>query len=142
MQRISIVIILVILLIGFYYYKPLKNIILPEEKAAKTMTSDKKAANQESEFDELRIELYAITSTVANLQGRAQVLKIAQENRDWFQEKEYAQLPSLLAETEESLEKAESEYEKIKNEYARKTVARIIKESLNKKGEERADSLE
>ena len=142
MQRISIVITLILILIVFYYYKPLKDIIIPEEKSAKSLISDKKSSDKESEFDELRVELYAITNMVGHLQGRSQLLKIAQENRDWFNEEEYVQLPTLLAKTEKNLKKAELEYEKIKDEYARKTVIRIIKESLNKGGEERTDSLE
>ena len=142
MQRISIVIILVLILIVFYYYKPLKNIIIPEEKSTKSLISDKKSSDKESGFDKLRVELYAITNTVGHLQGRSQLLKIARENRDWFNEEEYVQIPTLLAETEENLKKAELEYEKIIDEYARKTVTRIIKESLNKNGEERTDSLE
>jgi len=131
-----------LVLIAFYYYKPLRNIIAPEEKTTKNLISDQKSSDKENVFDELRIELYALANRLANLQGKVQLLKIAQENRNWFKEEEYSQLPVLLKKAEEDLKQAESEYEEIKNKYARETVARMVKESLNQPEERRADSLE
>jgi len=141
MQRISIFIIMALVLLVFYYYKPLRNIIIPEEKATKSTISDQKKSDKESAFDELRIELYAIANKIANLQGKVQLLKMAQENRDWFKEGEYAQLPVLLEKAEGDLKQAEKEYEKIKDKYAREAVTRMIRESLGNRGEKRADSL-
>ncbi|MBW1679656.1 MAG: hypothetical protein JRJ08_05885 [Deltaproteobacteria bacterium] len=142
MQRISIFIIMALVLIAFYYYKPLRNIIAPEEKTTKNLISDQKSLDKENVFDELRIELYALANRLANLQGKVQLLKIAQENRNWFKEEEYSQLLVLLKKAEEDLKQAELEYEEIKNKYARETVARMVKESLNQPEERRADSLE
>jgi len=142
MQRIYFFIIIVLVVLVYSYYKPFREIISPGEKTRKSISSEKKSSNKESEFDETRIELYIIANKVANLQGKIQLLKMAQENRDWFKEEEYAQLPILIEKAEKDLKKAEEEYEKVKNRYARETVTQMIKESLkiNKKG--RADSLE
>ena len=142
MQRIYFFIIIVLVVLVYSYYKPFREIISPGGKTRKSISSEKKSSNKESEFDETRIELYIIANKVANLQGKIQLLKMAQENRDWFKEEEYAQLPILIEKAEKDLKKAEEEYEKVKNRYARETVTQMIKESLkiNKKG--RADSLE
>ena len=142
MQRIYFFIIIVLVVLVYSYYKPFREIISPGEKTRKSISSEKKSSNKESEFDETRIELYIIANKVANLQGKIQLLKMAQENRDWFKEEEYAQLPILIEKAEKDLKKAEEEYEKVKNRYARETVTQMIKESLriNEKG--RADSLE
>ena len=142
MQRIYFFIIIVLVVLVYSYYKPFREIISPGEKTRKSISSEKKSSNKESEFDETRIELYIIANKVANLQGKIQLLKMAQENRDWFKEEEYAQLPILIEKAEKDLKKAEEEYEKVKNRYARETVTQMIKESLriNQKG--RADSLE
>jgi hypothetical protein len=141
MQRISIFIIMALVLIAFYYYKPLRNIIAPEEKTTRDLISDQKSSDKENAFDELRIELYAIANRLANLQGKVQLLKMAQENRGWFKEEEYSQLPVLLQKAEEDLREAESAYEEVKNKYARETVTKMVKKSLNQPGERRADSL-
>ena len=142
MQRIYFFIIIVLIVLVYSYYKPFREIISPGEKTRKSISSDKKSPNKESEFDETRIELYIVANKVANLQGKIQLLKMAQENRDWFKEEEYAQLPILIERAEKDLKKAEEEYEKVRNRYARETVIQMIKESLkiNEKG--RADSLE
>ena len=142
MQRIYFFIIIVLIVLVYSYYKPFREIISPGEKTRKSISSEKKSSNKESEFDETRIELYIIANKVANLQGKIQLLKMAQENRDWFKEEEYAQLPILIEKAEKDLKKAEEEYEKVRNRYARETVIQMIKESLkiNEKG--RADSLE
>jgi hypothetical protein len=142
MQRIYFFIIIVLIVLVYSYYKPLRDIISPEEKANKSISSDKKSSKKGSEFDELRIELYIIANKVANLQGKIQLLKMAQENRDWFKEEEYAQLPILLEKAEKDLKEAEEEYEKVKNRYARETVTQMVKESLKIKEKGRADSLE
>ena len=68
--------------------------------------------------------------------------KMAQENRGWFNEEEYSQLPVMLTKTEEELKEAEAEYEKVKTKYARETVTRMIEESFDTQTTERTDALE
>jgi hypothetical protein len=131
MQRIYIYIVLAVVLVAFYYYKPLRNVISPEQTTGENAASEQKSSDLENAFDDLRIELYAIANKTANLQGKVQLLKMAQENRGWFNEEEYSQLPILLAQTEEELKEAEAEYEKTKTKYARETVTRMIEESFD-----------
>lgn len=143
MQRVTIfVVISIILLIAFNYYEPLRKSIFPGDNKAKSPISEKSASGKGG-FDELKVELYAISNTVAYLEGRVQLLKIAQENRDWFEAEEYNQIPVLLAETEDNLKKATLEYEKIKDKYAQETVIKMVKESLKKNPpQQRIDSIE
>ena len=141
MQRIYIYVVLALVLIAFYYYKPLRNVIAPEEKRGRSTVSEQKASDLENVFDELRIELYAIANKMANLQGKVQLLKMGQENRGWFREEEFSQLPVLLAKAEEDLKEAEAEDEKVKTKYARETVTKMIQESFDTQKTEKTDAL-
>lgn len=142
MQRIYIYVVLALVLIAFYYYKPLRNVIAPEQTKGKSTVAEQESSDLENAFDDLRIELYAIANKTANLQGKVQLLKMAQENRGWFNEEEYSQLPVMLTKTEEELKEAEAEYEKVKTKYARETVTRMIEESFDTQTTERTDALE
>ena len=129
MQRLAVVIAISLVFVLFYYYTPLRDLIdniAPVKESTKSSLSQKKS-DKESQFDELRIELYAVTNKLANLQGKVQLLKIAQEHRDWFKEEEYTQLPILLTKAEEDLKQTEQEYEKIKDKYVRETVINNLK---------------
>ena len=137
MQRLAIVIAISLTVILLAYYTPLKNYLVPEKEVTQGTVSGKKSTEKESEFDDLRIELYAVSNKLANLQGKIQILKIAQEHQDWFKETEYAQLPTLLAKAEEELKQAEQEYEKVKNRYARETVIKLMAESAKPKAKAR-----
>ena len=141
MQRIYIYIVLALVLIAFYYYKPLRNAISPEQTKGKGAVSEQKSSDLENAFDDLRIELYAIANKTANLQGKVQLLKMAQENRGWFNEEEFSQLPGMLAKTEEALKEAEAEYEKVKTKYARETVTQMIEEATTTRETEGTDDL-
>jgi len=142
MQRIYIYVVVALLLIAFYYYKPLRNVIYPEQTKRERANSGQKSSDLEDAFDETRIELYAIANKMANLQGKVQLLKMAQENRGWFRDEEYAQLPVLLAKAEEDLKEAEAEYEKVKTKYARETVTRMIQESFKAQKSKKTDAPE
>ena len=65
-----------------------------------------------------------------NLRGKIALLKIAQQNQDWFKPEEYAQLPGLLEKTEAELKQAEGDYEKIKTQYAQENVKKLIREAM------------
>lgn len=141
MQRLAVVIAISLVFVLFYYYTPLRDLIAPVKESTKSSLSQKKS-DKESQFDELRIELYAVTNKLANLQGKVQLLKIAQEHRDWFKEEEYTQLPILLTKAEEDLKQTEQEFEKIKDKYARETVINMVKESFANEANEKGDSSE
>ena len=144
MQRLAVVIAISLVFVLFYYYTPLRDLIdniAPVKESTKSSLSQKKS-DKESQFDELRIELYAVTNKLANLQGKVQLLKIAQERQDWFKEEEYTQLPILLTKAEEDLKQTEQEYEKIKDKYVRETVINMVKESFANEAKETGDSSE
>lgn len=142
MQRIYIYVVLALVLIAFYYYKPLRDVIAPEQTKGKRPASEQRSSDLENAFDDLRIELYAVANKMANLQGKVQLLKMAQENRGWFREEEYSRLPVLLAKAEADLKDAEAEYEQVKTKYARETVTRMIQDSFNTQEKERTDALD
>jgi hypothetical protein len=52
---------------------------------------------------------------------------MAKEKREWFSSEEYSRLDELIKQTEEELLKAEGEYQKVKEEYARIMVQRMLK---------------
>ncbi|MCX8011666.1 MAG: hypothetical protein N3A64_00715, partial [Desulfobacterota bacterium] len=89
-------------------------------------------------FDRLGIELYAAGIKVDNLRGKVALLKMAEKNRDWFKPEEYAQLPAIIAKTEEELKQAEAEYEKVKIKYAQENVLKMINEAMGKKDAEKS----
>jgi hypothetical protein len=53
---------------------------------------------------------------------------MAKEKREWFSSEEYSRLDELIKQTEEELLKAEGEYQKVKEEYARIMVQRMLRE--------------
>jgi hypothetical protein len=120
--------VIALLIIGFYYYEPLRTALLAPQ-AGKGGGSAQKTTTQESPFDPKAVELFGLGKMIANLQGKLEVLKLAQENREWFKDEEYAKVPALLQETEAMLKKAESEYERIRTEYARETATKLVQES-------------
>lgn len=129
MPRLAIGAVIALLIIGFYYYEPLRTALLAPQ-ADKGSGASQKAASSESPFDPKAVELFALGKAIANLQGKVEVLKLAQENREWFTEEEYAKVPALLQETEATLKKAEAEYERLRTEYARETATKLVKDSI------------
>lgn len=129
MPRLAIGAVIALLIIGFYYYEPLRTALLAPQ-ASKGNAATEKTASQESPFDPKAVELFALGKAIANLQGKVEVLKIAQENRQWFSDEEYSNVPAMLQETEAALKKAEAEYEKLRTEYARETATKLVRDSM------------
>ena len=138
MQRIPIFLIVAIILVVFYYYPPLRNLIFPGQKPTTELTHNQKSQEKDDGFDKLSVQLYTSGIKLDNLRGKIALLKMAQQNRDWFTPEEYAQLPSLLAKAEEESKQAEAEYEKTKNQYAQENVRKLIKEAMAKKDGEQS----
>ena len=130
MQRIPMVLIVAIIMVVFYYYPPLRNLVFPGHKPTPEVTSTQNTKEKDDGFDKLGVELYTSGIKLDNLRGKIALLKMAQQNRDWFKPEEYAQLPSLLAKAEEELKQAEAGYEKIKTQYAQENVRKLIKEAM------------
>jgi len=132
MQKIPIVVIVAIILVVFYYYPPLRNLVFPGQKPTSELTHNQQSKEKDDGFDKLGVELYTAGIKLDNLRGKVALLKMAQQNRDWFKPEEYAQLPSLLAKAEEELKQAEAQYEKTKTQYAQENVRKLIKEAMAK----------
>jgi hypothetical protein len=129
MPRLAMGAVIALLILGFYYYEPLRTALLAPG-AGKSSGAAQKAATPESPFDPKAVELFALGKAIANLQGKVEVLKLAQENRAWFKDEEYAKVPAMLQETEATLKKAEAEYERLRTEYARETATKLVRESI------------
>ena len=130
MQRIPIFLIVAIILVVFYYYPPLRNLIFPGQKPTPELNHNQKSKEKDDGFDKLGVELYTAGIKLDSLRGKVALLKMAQENRDWFKLEEYAQLPGLLEKAEEELKHAETEYEKTKTQYAQENVKKLIREAM------------
>ena len=141
MQRVPLVLIFALILVVFYYYEPLRNTLFPAKKPSQTEVSPAEPAKKDEPVDKQEIEVYALGLKLDNLQGRVMILKIAQENRDWFSAEEYSQALRMLTKAEEELKQTETEYEKIKNEYIRETVVNMVKESLEKEPPNNLETL-
>lgn len=133
MQRIPIFLIGAIVLLVLYYYTPLRNWVSPDQKPAAELTSNQQSKEKDDGFDKLGMELYSSGMKLESLRGKVALLKMAQQNRDWFSAEEYAQLPKLLAKAEEELTQLEAEYEKIRIQYAQESVRKLITETMTKK---------
>jgi hypothetical protein len=138
MQKIPVTLIVVAILVFFYYYPPLRNLVFPSQKQTPELTQNQKSKEKDDGFDKLGVELYSAGIKLDSLRGKVTLLKMAQENRDWFKPEEYAQLPSLLAKAEEEFKQAEAEYDKAKTQYAQENVRKLIKESMQKKDAEQS----
>ena len=138
MQRMPVVLIVAIILVVFYYYPPLRNLVFPGQKSTPELTHNQKSNEKDDGFDKLGVELYTAGLRLDSLRGKIALLKMAQQNRDWFKTEEYDQLPSLLTKAEEEFKHAESEYEKTKTQYAQENVRKLIKEAMVKKDGEQS----
>jgi len=136
MQRIPFVLIVAVILVVFYYYPPLRNMVFPEKKQTPELTNNQKSEEKDGGFDKLSVEFYSAEIKLQSLRGKVALLKMAQQNQDWFKREEYAQLPGLLARAEEELKQVEAEHEKIKIQYAQDNVRKLINEAMTKKDEQ------
>lgn len=135
-QRIPVFFIVALFFVALYYLTPLRDYMQSQYTGGKTAPSSEKQQEEEP-FDKLGLELLVISNKVANVEGRLNILKMAEENPDWLTSEEYSQLATVIANTEDELQKAQDDYERIKGEYARETATKIIRESLTR--EERGE---
>jgi hypothetical protein len=128
MQRLYIWIIIAAVVFAASYSKTIKNFFAPEEAAVET-AQPAPSSKQEDSYEQRGAELYAMAASFQNLQGKAELLKIAKEKREWFKQEDYARLDTLLEATQKELAKAEVEFQKAKDEYTRLTVQKMLEDS-------------
>ena len=128
MQRIYIFLIIAAIVFAASYSDTIKQFFTPEKPGEETVPEQKKITARDESYEQLRIDLYRIATTLSDLQGKAQLLKMAQENREWFTEENYAHLDALIATTEKELAAAQEAYEKAKKEFTKITVQMMVEE--------------
>ena len=128
MQRIYIFLIIAAIVFAASYSDTIKQFFNPEKPGEETVPEQKKITARDESYEQLRIDLYRIATTLSDLQGKAQLLKMAQENREWFTEENYAHLDTLIETTEKELAAAQEAYEKAKKEFTKITDQMMVEE--------------
>ena len=127
-QRIYIFVILAAIVFAASYSDSIKQFFAPAETGEEEVAERKKSPARDDSYEQLRIDLYRIATTLSDLQGKAQLLRMAQENREWFTDEDYAHLDALLETTDRELEAAQEAYEKAKKEFTKITVQMMVEE--------------
>lgn len=127
MQRIYIFIIIAAFILVVSYSKPVKDFFAPADKVSETSTPEQKSLGDDA-YEQLGIGLYRVATRLSDLQGKVQLLKMAKENKEWFEDKDYTRLDELIEATEEDLKRTEIEYQKAKEAYAQITVLKMLEE--------------
>jgi hypothetical protein len=128
MQRLYIWIIIAALVFAASYSKTIKNFFMPEESPVETARPEP-SSKQDDSYEQLGAELYAMAASFQNLQGKAELLKIAKEKREWFKDADYARIETMLEATQKDLAKAEEEFQKARENYTKITVQKMLDDS-------------
>jgi len=126
MQRIYIYIVIAAIVFFISYSKPVKNFFSPADETLEMSTSEKESLGKDDSYEQLGVELYSVATRLSDLQGKVQLLRMAKENSEWFKSDDLRRLDDLIETTEEDLKKAELEYQKTKEEYAKRTVQNML----------------
>ena len=126
MQRIYIYIAIAAIVFFISYSKPIKNFFSPADETLEMSTSEKESLGKDDSYEQLGVELYSVATRLSDLQGKVQLLRMAKENSEWFKSDDLRHLDDLIETTEEDLKKAELEYQKTKEEYAKSTVQNML----------------
>ena len=126
MQRIYLYIVIAAIVFFVSYSTPLKNFFSPADKLLETTTSEKESLSKDDPYVQLGIELYSVATKLSDLQGKLQLLRMAKENSNWFEGEELRYLDDLIDATKNDLKKAEADYQKTKEEYAKQTVKKML----------------
>jgi len=132
MQRIYIYIVIAAIVFFISYSKPVKNFFSPADETLEMSTSEKESLGKDDSYEQLGVELYSVATRLSDLQGKVQLLRMAKENSEWFKSDDLRRLDDLIETTEEDLKKAELEYQKTKEEYAKRTVQNMLDKSSRK----------
>ena len=128
MPRIYIFLIIAVIVFAASYSENIKQFFSPAQSEKETIQEQEKITTPDESYEQLRIDLYRIATNLSDLQGKTQLLKMAQENRDWFTEKDYTHLDALIEKTERELAAAQDDYEKAKKEFTKITVQKMVEE--------------
>ena len=132
MQRIYIYVVIAAIVFFISYSKPVKNFFSTADKSLETSTSRKEALLKEDSYEQLGVELYSVATKLSDLQGKVQLLRMAKEHSEWFASDDFRYLGDLIEITEEELKKTEGEYQKAKDEYAKRTVQKMLEKFSRK----------
>ena len=127
-QRIYIFVILAAIVFAASYSDSIKQFFAPAETGEEAVAEQKKSPARDDSYEQLRIDLYRIATTLSDLQGKAQLLRMAQENREWFTDEDFAHLDALIETTDRELEAAQEAYEQAKTEFTKITVQMMVEE--------------
>jgi hypothetical protein len=130
MQRLYIWIIIAAIVFAASYSETIKNIFVPKETPVE-IAQPGPTSKQDDSYEQLGAELYAMAASFQNLQGKAELLKIAKEKREWFKQEDYVRLDTMLEAAQKDLAKAEVEFQKAKDEYTRITVQKMLEEAAS-----------
>ena len=133
MQRIYIFIIIAALILAASYSRPIRDFFKPTDKTSGTSSPGQENLDSDDSYEQLGMELYRVATRLSDLQGKASLLKMAEENREWFKDDDYAQLGELIRVTEDDLKKTEIEYQKTKEAYAKRTAQKMLEEFSKKR---------
>ena len=107
MQRLYIWIIIAALVVfAASYSKTIKEFFMPAEKTGETVPSEP-ASKQDDSYEQLGADCDGMAASYSNLQGKAELLKIAKEKREWFKDEDYGRIDALLETTQKELAEAE-----------------------------------
>ena len=127
MQRLYIYIIIAAVIFAASYSKTIKDFFTPEEKPVETARPEP-SSKQDDSYEQLGADLYRIAAAYSNLQGKAELLKMAKEKKEWYRQEDYATIDAMLESTQKEMAKAEQEYLKAKDEYTRVMVQKMLQE--------------
>lgn len=127
MQRLYIYIIIAAVIFAASYSKTIKDFFTPEQQPVETARPEP-SSKQDDSYEQLGADLYRIAATYSNLQGKAELLKMAKEKKEWYRQEDYATIDALLESTQKEMAKAEQEYLKAKDEYTRVMVQKMLQE--------------
>jgi hypothetical protein len=130
MQRLYIWIIIAAIVFAASYSKTIKNFFMPEESSVETVRPEP-SSKQDDSYEQLGVELYGMAASFSNLQGKAELLKIAKEKREWFKDEDYARIDAMLETTQKELADAEKELQKARDNYTRITVQKMLEDSAS-----------
>jgi hypothetical protein len=126
MQRIYIFVIIAAIIFAVSYSEPLKNLFRPADEKSEMSSAKSESRERDDSYEQLGLELYRAATTLSDLQGKLQLLKMAKENREWFSYEDYARLDGMIKSIEEDVKKTEEEYQKSREIYTKRTVQRML----------------
>ena len=131
MQRLYIFMVIAAIVLVVSYRDQLKTLFPSQERAQEEFTENG-SLHTDDAYDELGLELYRTASKLSDLQGKIKVLEMAKEHSEWFEEEEVYYLDDLIKATENELKDTETAYQKAREEYAKRTAQKMLRDFSEK----------